>query len=146
MISVRKATDADIRAAASRIKDNSLDDGNLISRAISQINNGLVLSLVGSDGIVGCVVGGYILWNGVAHCWAITTDSVDKNPLGYTRAVNRIIVNGMRTYGLHRVEIMVNYNYQAGHRWAEALKFEPEGLLKKFGPDKSDFVVYGRTL
>jgi hypothetical protein len=37
-------------------------------------------------------------------------------------------------------------NFEPGHRWARMLGFEQEGLMRAFGHDGSDMVMYSRVM
>ncbi len=47
--------------------------------------------------------------------------------------------------GLRRLQIVVDVEREAAVRWAEFLKFEREGVMKKYGPEGHDYYMYART-
>ena len=44
-----------------------------------------------------------------------------------------------------RIQIEVKTDYRMGCRWAEALGFKREGLMRRWMPDGSDAYLYGRV-
>ncbi len=47
-------------------------------------------------------------------------------------------------HGLRRIETVVRTSFEQGHRWAEMLGFDSEGLLRRYAPDGSDYTMYSR--
>jgi len=47
---------------------------------------------------------------------------------------------------LHRLEMAVTASWDQGLKWAKSLKFEREGLMKKWSHDKVDHVLFARVL
>jgi hypothetical protein len=46
---------------------------------------------------------------------------------------------------LLRVQIVVSVKRDYAIQWAKFLKFKEEGLMKAYGPDGSDYIMYART-
>ena len=44
----------------------------------------------------------------------------------------------------HRIQMTVSSDFKKGRRWAEALGFELETVLKHYGPEAQDFLLYRR--
>ena len=96
-------------------------------------------------GKIACCLGAVQLWPGVAECWLLTTDAVEERPITLTRTALRYFNKLMSDKKLHRIQITVDTANTLAIRWANALKFREEGLLRQYGVDKSDHIIYART-
>lgn len=145
MIKVREATDEDIIAAAANplpIFQNGQDNCSGMRNCLKR---GVALSLFDKDDNLIGVLGGYLIWRGVASIGAIFTPHLKKNPVQSVKKILEILALSETRFKLHRVEMYVQADYRTGHKWAGVLNFQPEGTLRKFGPDAKDFVIYGRV-
>ena len=89
--------------------------------------------------------GAYRIWSGMGEAWMISDDAARYRPIQMTKAA-RYFIDIVSVYlALHRLQITVKNSDKRALRWATALGFESEGLLKKFGPDGSDFFMMART-
>lgn len=89
-----------------------------------------------------CCAGVANLWPGRASAWALLAWDAGRSMRGLHREVLRFL-DGC---GIRRVEAYVYPQFEAGHRWATMLGFEREGLLRAFGLDGSDMVMYSRVM
>jgi len=96
------------------------------------------------DGDVACCFGAVPIWKGVAEAWILTSYIVERNPISLTRGALRYFDNIATDMQLHRLQIVVDGSNLLALRWAKALKFEHEGLLKSYGPDGSDHYMLAR--
>lgn len=94
--------------------------------------------------VVLAIIGGTIQWEGVAHCWAIISDSIKQCPIEFHKEVLKLIETSMKGINLHRLEASVKADFLIGERWLKSLGFEQEALLKYYGPDKSDYKLFAR--
>jgi hypothetical protein len=76
------------------------------------------------------------IWEGRAMAWAFL--ACDAPMLRLTRAVSTLL----RASPFRRVECWVDPTFAAGHRWAELLGFELEGLARAYLPDGGDAAIY----
>lgn len=146
MIKWRVASLEDIHEAFQNRKECFGTDDSALAGMLNSFERGRVYAVCDGTGNIGGVFGFVLIWTGVASCGAITTHHLDSNPLGYTRTIRDLITSDMKKYNVHRSEITVQDDFIQGHRWARALGFEWEGLLKQYGPDKSNYGIYGRVL
>lgn len=145
MINFRSTTKEDLDAAMTCAKE-VYDEAHLLECDMNGIKAGEAVTLFDDEGNIGVVIGMALLWPGVAATWALTTKYLDLHPVGYTRTAIRLLQNQVEKLKLHRVEMTVKASYFAGQRWAEALGFESEGYMKKYGSDGSDYVMYRRII
>jgi RimJ/RimL family protein N-acetyltransferase len=48
-------------------------------------------------------------------------------------------------FNLRRIQFTVRVDYNIGLRWAWALGFQQEGILRGYGPDGTDYAIFGRV-
>jgi hypothetical protein len=89
-------------------------------------------------------VGLMTYWPGVAEVWSLTSEAVKECPLAFHKAVLGIIESHWESMGLHRMQMVVKAEDTDALRWANSLLFEPEAVLRHFGPDRADYVLFAR--
>ena len=67
----------------------------------------------------------------------------EKNDYFYKDS-NHISNYGAKYMALHRLQVIVHNENQVAKNWASVLQFNYEGLMKQFGYDKSDYVMYAK--
>lgn len=93
------------------------------------------------DGDTPVVIAGlFEKWPGAAVAWAYVSEAAGRHMVAITRIVQRFL----ELKAPRRVEATVDAEFDAGHRWAELLGFEREGLLRANRPDGGDQVIYSR--
>lgn len=92
-----------------------------------------------------CSWGFVPLWDGVFECWMLTGRLIEKYPTKLIRAAQRVIDNVEIELQSHRLQMVVNASHPKSLRFAEALSFLPEGVLKAYGPNGADFVMLSRV-
>lgn len=91
-----------------------------------------------------CCFGVTSLWVGVAEAWMLTTYHVERNPISLTRGAMRYFNQVAIDMQLHRLQITVDNSNVLALRWANALQFKQEGVLRGYGPNKSDHTMFAR--
>lgn len=86
------------------------------------------------------------IWKGVAHLWTVTTDESDKHKLLFCKYLLEFYSAMQSKFNFHRAQFSIKKDYEGGKRWAEFLGFTEEAVLKQYGPDKTDYVMYSRLL
>ncbi len=82
-------------------------------------------------------------WPHRAIAWSFLSETGPKNFLKVHRAIKRFLDG----YYVHRLEITVDTDFDAGHRWAEMLGFEMEAYrMRAYAPDGHDCSLYARVL
>lgn len=94
-------------------------------------------AMVGEEPIA--CAGFHLPWEGRAVAWAVLSQSAGRHMLELTRGVKRALEN----CPAERIEAQVLASFGPGLRWAAALGFRPEGLLRRFcrGEDYQAFVL-----
>lgn len=91
--------------------------------------------------IVGCA-GLLPQWPGRSIAWALLTR--DLSARHFLRAHHKVlsVLHAAHGGGTNRIETSVDAGFDAGHRWARALGFRPEGLMRCYSPEGRDHVLY----
>jgi len=97
------------------------------------------------DGVMACSFGAVKLWPGVAECWMITGYQVERAPITLTRSAMRYFDQTAIDMKLHRLQITVDRTNLLAMRWAYRLNFEQEGILRSYGHDKADHVIFAKV-
>lgn len=137
-----KATQEDINA----LKNDSLDVevGLLPELRLGDIS----YSCFVGDALVGC--GGLIIfWPGVAEAWLMLSKKCNfmsnieraKVVLLIRKKMEELI----KEHKLWRIGAIIRPDFPQAIRLATVLGFKREGLLKKYAPDGTDRLIFGRT-
>jgi len=99
------------------------------------------LALMDGGDIV-AVTGLAPLWDGVAEAWFLPTREVKNKKLRTIRLVRKEFDAAIERLKLRRVQAIVRSDFTDAHKLAKFLGFESEGLMRKYGPDGSDYERY----
>lgn len=92
---------------------------------------------------------GMRLWAGVAELWALVGTRADSTIVGFQRACARGLKNFIDCHKdepLHRIQAVVHSDHYRSRKWLQWMGFSEEGVLKKFGPDKADYLMVAREV
>lgn len=95
-------------------------------------------------GRIACCFGVNVFWPGAAEAWLLTSDLCARYPISLTRGAMRYFNQIAIDLRLHRLQLVVDDRNVLALRWAKALKFEYEGVLRKYGPSGADNVMFSR--
>ena len=86
------------------------------------------------------VAGGIIvLWSGVAEGWVMANQNIfEVKFLAAKEIKNRTDVLCKKNK-IKRLQTTVKYDFNSGIRFASWLGLKPEGIMRKYGPDGSDY-------
>lgn len=90
------------------------------------------------------IVGCNHVWDGFYQAWGVLSESVTKVPISFTKEVKRLVDIHFKELKLHRMTMEVRADFCAGLRWPRAFGFSSEGVMRQWGPDKSDYVLFSR--
>lgn len=117
------------------------------AQAKTHIAAGAAYALCLKDKVIG--VGGVRLyWEGVGQGWLLRTvpwRELVYKALDIYDIVDEKIKDIKNKYGLHRIQATVVDENIIGHKFLMRLSFQKEGILKKYGEDKRDSVMYARV-
>lgn len=84
-------------------------------------------------------------WPGMAEAWMIPSQYALDRGLRLTRGARRFFDTIGPVLDLRRLQIVVCVDREKAVSWAEFLQFQREGLMRKYGPEGSDYYMYART-
>lgn len=125
----------DVQAAQ---RSESGDPGDMAVQLLTACST--AISAACDDGRVR-LVGGI-----VGQHWAvmlIALLSADSGPwmLGIVRALR----GWLNEQAAHRMALDVRQDFEAGHRFARLLGFQAEGVMRAYGPNREDHMLYARV-
>jgi hypothetical protein len=97
------------------------------------------------DGKVAWFAGIVLMWPGVGEGWLLASGLATENKLGFLRGIKRLMHKLINTHQLHRMQTTVMHGHTELIRFVEFLGMEFEGRMKNYGPNKEDYLMYGRT-
>jgi len=96
------------------------------------------------EGELAGVAGLALCWPGVAEAWFGPTVVTRRASLGVIKALDLALRKTAGRLSLHRVGASILKSNRTAARFAEVLRFEREGTMKQFGPQRQDFLRYAR--
>jgi hypothetical protein len=83
-------------------------------------------------------------WQGRAVAWCVLGDGVSRrNIVAVHSAVTRGVTDAF-SEGIERIEMTVDADFEAGHRWARLLGFTVEGRMRRYFNGRDHF-LYARV-
>ena len=99
------------------------------------------------DGEEIIVCGGvHMMWTGVGEGWLVMSKEAYEKPITVARYTHRLFDTIMGDNAMWRVQASVHTNDEQSVRFAEWLGFEIEGVMKKFGPDGTNYFRMARVM
>ena len=95
-------------------------------------------------GDIVCCFGIIPLWQGVYEAWLLPCKDLTKNKLRFHKSILKFFDYVADRLNIHRLQINVNRQNCLAYKWAKKCYFTEEGLLREYGPDKSDFYIMSR--
>ena len=83
-------------------------------------------------------------WDGVAEMWLVPGEEIDRHAISVIRASKQLTDTAIANNGIKRLQICVNTNNDTAFRFAKALRFEVKSVMRKYGPDGSDYYMMVR--
>ena len=108
---------------------------NRIDNAIPGLSYTLLL-----DGLPICSGGIYPLWDGVAEGWVIASKRIYDHKIKSVSAIKKRLDLLCINNKIWRIQTSVKENFKVGVRFAEWLGLEKEGLMRMYGPDKTNYI------
>jgi len=126
---------------AAEVEFTSLD--NMKARA-QEVADAKIAWTVFHDGNPALCFGINPYWPGMAEAWMIPSQYALDRGLRLTRGAKRFFDTIGATLDLRRLQIVVCVDREKAVQWAEFLRFEREGLMRRYGPEGSDYYMYAR--
>ena len=80
-----------------------------------------------------------MIWGKVAEGWVIATSDVWDHPLSVAKAIKKDFARIAKQNDITRVQTAIRADFIKGKRFAEWLGLKKEGLMLKYGPDKTNY-------
>jgi len=96
----------------------------------------------GEDGIPIAAIGAVPLWGGVWQAWMMGTDRFHEVGKQLTRWARKVMIPSVVAAGCHRAEARSLGSHPDAHKWMEMLGAKRESVLRRYGRDKQDFVLF----
>ena len=126
------------------LNDKLMDiDANFTENRIDFALAGLSFTLLHNNFPV-CSGGIVPLWTGVAEGWVISSKRIFKTRIKASRLIKKRTDLLCAANKIWRLQTAVKSNFKTGLRFAEFLGFKNEGLMKAYGPDKTDYYRMAR--
>ena len=126
------------------LNDKLMDwDANFTENRIDFALAGLSFTLLHNNNPL-CSGGIVPLWNGVAEGWVISSKRIFKTRIKASRLIKKRTDLLCAANKIWRLQTAVKSNFKTGLRFAEFLGFKNEGLMKAYGPDKTDYYRMAR--
>ena len=90
------------------------------------------------------VFGVVYIWNGVGEMWSMFDNQAREFHVTMVRGGRIFCDIAIRYLHLHRLQITVRTDDIRAMRYAESIGYEKESVMKKFGPDKVDYLLMTR--
>ena len=126
------------------LNDKLMDiDASFKENRIDFAMAGLAFTLL--DNNVPICSGGIIpTWLGNAQGWVISSKRIFRNKIKASRLIKERTDLLCANNKIWRLQTAVKANFKTGIRFAEFLGFKNEGLMRGYGPDKTDYYLMAR--
>ena len=126
------------------LNDKLMDiDASFKENRIDFAMAGLAFTLL--DDTVPICSGGIIpTWLGSAQGWVISSKRIFRNKIKASRLIKERTDLLCANNKIWRLQTAVKADFKIGMRFAEFLGFKNEGLMKAYGPDKTDYYRMAR--
>lgn len=105
---------------------------------LEQIHSAMTLAY---KGVVLAIIGYVPVIPGTHEVWLIPSNHVSEHSLAFARLLRYYKKEIMPTFDWHRLQ-MVAPDDKLHERWALFLGFQKEGILRQWGHDKLDYVMW----
>ena len=105
---------------------------------------GMAFSMI-DDGHLVSAAGIYKVWDGVGEAWLLPSSRMLASPRRTIKAVRSFLDDISEREGFRRVQATTHADFTRGRRFLEWLGFQNEGVLRGYGPDGSDHIIYARV-
>jgi L-amino acid N-acyltransferase YncA len=80
---------------------------------------------------------------GFGECWMLIPETARR--MVVTRWAIRVFLKEIETHNFRRLQAFVLCGFEAGKSFAEYFGFEREGIVRKYGPNGEDMILYARV-
>jgi hypothetical protein len=98
-----------------------------------------------SDGTPLAIIGWHFITPFVIQSWGLLSRDVSAKRFSFHKTMKLFLDWAFEEHKLQRAQISVRVGYKAGWDWAKSLGFGCEAVMKKYGPDGSDYWLFARV-
>ncbi|MAL84462.1 MAG: hypothetical protein CMF11_09030 [Idiomarina sp.] len=102
-------------------------------------------TLFEEDVVLG-IGGVHNIWQGVGEAWLLLGKEAFARPITVARHTCNMFDHMQEEYKYQRIQASIAVKDVKAKRFAEWLDFENEGIMRKYGPDGSDYYRYARVM
>lgn len=130
----------DIQTPELRAEAVGADIGDIL---LGQSNMGVCATVIWQSRPV-AIFGSVAMWPGVHEAWAVIDDYARARPKQMLKIGRQFMDIVKVRYNLHRQQLYVRSDDERAVRYAQALGFETEGLMRSYTTDKMDSYMMAR--
>jgi hypothetical protein len=101
---------------------------------------------VEKNGRLIAVFGVHTIWPGVGHCFAFIDKDAERFKKTLIVTGRQMVEECSSSFGFWRLQSTVEASFDRGIRYLLALGFNVDGLMPRFGPDRSDHLMMSRLI
>ena len=116
------------------------DKEELKERIIAQAQQGQAISVIERGKTLG-IFGSTPIWKGLDEGWFLVDEAVRRYGIAMTKVAKKWIALKFQKDSLNRLQITVRCDDIRAEKWAKCLGFQTDGVMRRFGPDGSDFFL-----
>jgi len=85
-----------------------------------------------------------MLWKGCGEWWMVPDANIGNVGMIFCRAARHLVDVLAEELLLFRLQCTVCSGNVPADKWIRFMQFEPEGVLRSFGPEQADYQMYSR--
>jgi len=120
------------------------DEDELKDRILAQCKGGGGISVIQRGKTLG-VFGSTEIWKGLDEGWFLVDEATRRYGVSMTKVAKKWIALKFQKDSLNRLQITVRCDDDRAYKWAKCLGFQTDGVMRRFGPDGSDFYLMAIT-
>ncbi len=109
------------------------------------IHNCPAITFVSPDEQIIAIVGFHEIYEGSGEIWALISDEVSKHPIAFGRKAKILLERFAKQHKMRRLQMVVRRGFKDAFDFAIFLGFQPEGTLRKYGPEGDDYYMMGKV-
>ena len=120
------------------------DESELRNRIMLQAEGGQAITVIQRKKTLG-IFGSSPIWTGLEEGWFLVDEVVRRYGIAMTKVAKKWIDLKFQKDSLNRLQITVRCDDVRAYKWAKCLGFSDDGVMRRFGPDGSDFFLMSIT-
>ena len=128
------------RFSASQPDLEGFDRNELKERIINQSTVGQGITVLHRNKVIG-IFGSTPIWQGLEEAWFLVDEAVRRYGIAMTKVAKKFILLKFQEDSLNRLQITVRCTDVRAYKWAKCLGFSDDGVMRRFGPDGSDYFL-----